>query len=306
MNIKPKIIIDTDPGHDDALALMLIIKSGYFDVLAITTVAGNSTIQHVTRNAQAILNLIDNRTKIYSGCAQPLKRPLVQAVVHGESGIDGFDTTQTEYGLTDNASQKIVDIIRNNPGEVTLLTLGPLSNIARAFQLDPDLPKLIPQIIMMGGAITVPGNKNRVAEFNFFVDPEAANIVFSSSIPKVLVPLDACNQVILQLNDFQKIKNVQLKPVLLSMMEKFIQGLSDDEGVAGVLVYDALAAYYLLNPQAFSLEEMDILIETKGEHTGGMTIAEKRDYKSQKPNAKVVTQVNDQIFKKDFIQILSQ
>lgn len=301
---KRKIIIDTDPGHDDALALLLLLKSNRFDVQAITTVAGNASIEKVTKNAQAILNLIDCSIPIYSGLPTPIKRELITAVVHGESGLDGFDTSATKFTLTQNAPEKIIEIVRAFPNEVSVLTLGPISNLARAFQLDPELPTLIPEVISMGGAIDVPGNKNRVAEFNFFVDPEAADIVFTSAVKKVVVPLDACNQVTLQLQDFQQVMNTELKVAILPMMEHFLRGLVSDEGTNGILVYDALAAYFLLNPDAFKLTPMNILIETFGEHTSGMCVAEKRLYKNALPNCEVVTTVNQTLFRKDFFKIL--
>lgn len=302
---RQKIIIDTDPGHDDALALLLLLKSKKFDVQAITTVAGNAAIEKVTKNAQAILDLIGSKVPIYSGLPTPIKRELITAVVHGESGLDGFDTSDTSFKLTEDAPQRIVEIVRKFPKEVTILTLGPLSNLARAFQLDPELPSLIKGVITMGGAINVPGNKNRVAEFNFFVDPDAADIVFQATVKRVLVPLDACNEVVLQIDDFRKIQNRKIRSAILPMMEHFIAGLTSDEGTKGILVYDALAAYFLLNPNGFTTIPMNVVIETRGQHTFGMSVAEKRTYKKEKPNVDVVSGVNQKQFKKDFFEILS-
>lgn len=299
-----KLLIDTDPGHDDALALLLMIKSSLFDIQAITTVAGNSTIDNCTRNAQFVLDLVDSQIPIYSGFDKPIQRELIQAVVHGTSGLAGADTSTTKFQLTNNAPEKIVEIVRNNPG-ITLLTLGPLSNIALALQIDPKLPELVDQVVMMGGAINVSGNKNRVAEFNMFVDPEAAEIVFQSNLRKVLVPLDACNQVILFEKDFLKIQNKPLLEVLMPMMKHYIQGIGNDEDTKGALVYDVLAAYYLINPLAFKTLDMDIVIETKGEYTFGMTVAEKRLNKGTNLNTRVVVEVNRDTFVNDFIGYLS-
>lgn len=305
LNNKPKLIIDTDPGHDDALAILMTVLSKQFDILAITTVAGNATIEKVTRNAQAILNVVGEDILVFSGLEEPLKRELVTAVVHGESGLAGFNTTNTPFTLTRNAPQKMVELVNANPGEITILALGPLSNVARAIQLGSKFASNVKQLVIMGGAIDVPGNKNRVAEFNFFVDPEAANIIFQSNTPKVLVPLDACNEVVLQVEDFQKVQNDELKSILIPMMEHFIAGLTTDEGTTGILVYDALAAYFLLNPRAFTLQPMDVVIETKGEHTFGMSIAERRPHKVEKTNVEVVVGINDKQFRQDFFNILS-
>lgn len=300
---NPKIIIDTDPGIDDALALLMILKSLKFDVRAITTVAGNSTIENVTRNAQAILNLIGNKTPVYSGESKPLSRELITAVVHGEDGLAGFDTSKTEFKLTQNAPPKIIEIVRKNPGEITLLTLGPLTNVARAFQIDPKLPGLIAKIVSMGGAINVPGNQNGVAEFNFFVDPEAASIVLRENVPKVLIPLDICNTTVLSLSDFETIQNTTIKSALMPTMNIFAKFLKDDEGATGILVYDALAAYFLLNPTAYRLQEMNIFIKTGGEDERGRCVVVEGE--GAVLDASVVTSLNQEKFKEDFFKILS-
>ena len=195
---KRKIIIDTDPGHDDTLAIMLIEKSRLFDILAITTVAGNSTVQNTTNNARYILDLLGSHTPLFSGAASPIKRELTQANVHGESGLAGA-TIKKQEPLSGNASDKIIEIVKKNPNQITILTLAPLTNLAQAFQKDPSIIPLIQSVVIMGGAIAVPGNKNRVAEFNIFVDPDAADIVFRSKTQKTLIPLDVCNHVFLSL-----------------------------------------------------------------------------------------------------------
>ncbi len=304
--LKPKLIIDTDPGHDDALAILMTVLCDRFDILAITTVAGNTPIQKVTRNAQAILDVMEADIPLYSGLPEPIRRPLVTAVVHGESGMAGFDTTKTPFSLTENAPTKLVEAVLAHPKEVTILALGPLSNVARAIEMDQQFAKNVKQLVMMGGAINVPGNKNRVAEFNFFVDPDAADIVFRSEIPKILVPLDACNEVVLQVDDFRQLQNPQLKDILLPMMEHFLAGLSVNEGTKGILVYDALAAYFLINPEAFTLKPMDILIETNGEHTFGMCVCEQRSYMKKNTNVEVVVGIKDDQFRHDFFAILNK
>ena len=303
--IKVPLIIDTDPGHDDALAIMLLEKSGLFDIKAITTVAGNSTIQNVTNNARYILELVNSKTPLYSGASKPLKRELVQAVVHGEGGLEGASITSQE-SLTHNAVEKIISIVRNNPKKISIVVIGPQTNIAQAFIQDPELPSLIKQLVIMGGAITVPGNKNRVAEFNIFVDPEAADIVFKAPVKKVLIPLDVCNNIILQMSDFEQFNGTQLYEPLLKMMDKYIYGLMAGEKVSGALMYDPLAAYYLVNPEAYTIEPMDIQIETQSELTRGMTVAERRIWGTKNLNVDVVTRIDGKAFVKDFIEILKK
>ncbi len=303
--IKKSIIIDTDPGHDDALAIILLEKSGLVNIKAITTVAGNSSIENVTNNARYILDLVNSKTSIYSGSDRPLSRDLIKANVHGESGLDGAKIVKSEP-LNDLAVDKIIEIVRSNPGKVSIVIIGPETNIAKAILKEPNLPKLVKEFIIMGGAIDCPGNKNRTAEFNIFVDPEAAEIVFNSGAKIILIPLDICNEILLTLKDFQLLKGSKLYRPIMSMMKKYIKGIKTFENIKGVLVYDALAAYYLINPQAYSLIKADIRIETKGEYTRGMSVMDKRNYGRKDYNVKLVTKINQQQFRRDFIKIINK
>ncbi len=304
--MKRKIIIDTDPGHDDVMAIMLAVKSNVFDIQAITTVCGNTTIENTTRNARYVLNLLNrNDIPVFSGEKKPLIRTLIQAVVHGKSGLDGIDPTN-EAGLTGNAIEKILSIIKANPKKVTIVALGPLTNIAEAIRKDPKTMMRIQEIIIMGGAIKVPGNKNRVAEFNIFVDPEAADIVFKFPINKTLVPLDACNNVQLFLKDFKKIQNILLRMELLKMVKPYINNIAKDEGVKAALMYDPLTVYYLLKPGAAKTYKCNVEVETEGNLTRGMTVVDARTKPEGKPNIRVVNYINETAFKKDFIKILSK
>ncbi len=301
---KQKIIIDTDPGYDDALAIMLAEKSRLFDILAITTVAGNSTIQNTTNNARFVLNLIESKTKLWSGANAPLKRKLIKANVHGKNGLDGA-TINKEEKLTNNAVNKIIENIINNPNEVTILMLGPLTNIAQAFVKEPSIIPLIKEIIIMGGAINVPGNKNRVAEFNIFVDPDAADIVFQADIKKTLIPLDVCNNIFFTLIDFRRLNDSNLYEIIYEMMKKYIDNIYMFEKIRGAIMYDPVAAYYLINSQAFATVEMDIQIETRGKLTRGMTVVDKRVGEGKNKNVSVVQSVDKEKFKEDFFNILN-
>ncbi len=300
---KHKIIIDTDPGHDDALAIILLAKSGLFDIQAITTVAGNSTVQNTTNNARYILDLINSNIPLYSGSTNPLKRDLVQADVHGKSGLDGANIIKQEK-LMNDAVDQIIDIVKNNPQQVTILAIGPLTNIATALTKDTSLSSSIKEIVIMGGAITVPGNKNRVAEFNIFVDPDAADIVFRSPVKKTLVPLDVCNEVFLTLDDFEQLKKSSLYEPIHDMMKHYIKGINTFEKTTGAIMYDPLAAYFLINPEAYTTIPMDVQIETNSELTRGMTVADRRTWGDKNPNIFVVKSADRKIFTDDFIKIL--
>ncbi len=303
--MKRKIIIDTDPGHDDAMALILAVKSGVFEIQAITTVCGNSTIANTTRNTRYVLGVLGRADiPVYSGAGRPLVRSLVQAVVHGKSGLDGIDPTNPA-GLTGNAVEKMLSIIKANPHEITLVTLGPLTNVAQAIERDPDVMRRVREVVMMGGAIEAAGNKNRVAEFNIYVDPEAADVVYSFPVKKTMVPLDACNDVKLYEDDFRAVKNTSLRPVLLKMVRPYIRNIARDEGVRAALMYDPITVYYLMNPDAAETYSCNVAVETKGEYTRGMTVADRRTKPADKDNVTVVRAIAQNRFRKDFIRILS-
>lgn len=310
-SLKRKIIIDTDPGHDDAMAIMLALKSRMFEVLAITTVAGNSTIENTTRNARCIMQLLASdgledagKIPVYSGSSKPLDRDLVQAVVHGVSGLEGIDPTN-EPGLTYDAVDRLINIVEENDS-VTLVTLGPLTNIARAIQKNPEVMTRLDQIIMMGGAVKVPGNKNRVAEFNFFVDPEAADIVISFPVRKVVVPLDACNKVQMQISDFQKIRNERIRDFVLRMVKPYIKNIEMDDGISAALMYDPLTVFHLIKPEACSVKEYNIRVETSGRLTRGMSVADLRLKPECGPNVLVVEEIDAESFKSCFIDVLGR
>ena len=304
--MKIPVIIDTDPGHDDALAIMLAVKSDLFDIKAITTVAGNSTIENTTRNARYLLKLLNREDiPVFSGAEKPLERDLIKAIVHGESGLEGLDPKNEPY-LTGDAVEKLLSIIQNSTEKITLVTLGPLTNIAKAIQKNPEIMSKLKEIVIMGGAIRVPGNKNRVAEFNIFVDPEAADIVFNFNVKKILVPLDACNHVKLTLEDFEKIQNKTLSEPILSMVKPYIENISADEGVKAALMYDPLTVYSLIKPDACRGKSYNVLVETKGELTRGMTVVDLRKISQDVPNIYVIENISEKDFKRDFINYLSE
>jgi len=296
------IIIDTDPGYDDFLALMLAIKSGMFKIHAITTVAGNTTIENTTRNARYILSLLKREDiPVYSGAEKPLERDLIQAKVHGESGL-GDLLPQNEANLTYNAVDKLLSIIENNPNKLTLVTLGPLTNVAKAIIQNSEIMSQLQEIVIMGGAIKVPGNANRVTEFNIFVDPEAADIVFRFPVKKTLLPLDACMNVKMRVSDFERIKDPLLRKPIVSMMKTCITIISEKEGFDAALMYDPLTVYSLMNPSACKKMDYHVLVETKGQITRGMTVADLRIKRKETPNVTVIEEISEKSFKRDFIK----
>lgn len=296
-----RIIIDTDPGKDDFLAIMLLIMSKQVNIEAITTVMGNSSIQNVTANARYLLDLTASPIPLFAGSSRPLKTKLVLGKVMGTTGLDGLEIPKVK-NVSKDAVEQIVKLVTENPGEISILSLGPQTNIAKALLYKPGLEKKIKSIVFMGGAISVPGNMNRVAEFNFYVDPVAAKIVMESSIPKVMFPLDVCYQVPLYMKDFSKLKNSKFGNIIKKLMKPYIEALAKYDDQPGAIVYDALAAYYLLNPNSFELTPMDVVVETKGTFTKGMSVINKSS--AAVPNILVATSVKSQEFKNDFIKII--
>ena len=296
------IIIDTDPGYDDFLALMLAIKSGMFKIHAITTVAGNTTIENTTRNTRYILSLLKREDiPVYSGAEKPLARDLLQSSVHGEGGLGNL-RPRNEANLTHDAVEKILSIIEKNPNQLKLITLGPLTNIAKAIRQKSEIMSQVQEIVIMGGAIKVPGNANRVAEFNIFVDPEAADIVFRFPVKKTLIPLDACMNVKMRVSDFERIKDPVLREPIVSMMTVCIKLISEKDGIDAAQMYDPLTVYSLMNPSACKKIDYHVAIETKCEITRGMTVAELRKIRKEKPNVTVVEWISEKSFKEDFIK----
>lgn len=305
--MKSRVIIDTDPGHDDALALLLMMASPDAAIEAITTVAGNSTIQNVTNNAYFVRRLAGREDiPIYSGASRPLVREPVLAVVHGESGLDGA-VVNHEAELDGRAVEKIIEIVGDSPGEVSLLVLGPQTNIARAIKKAPEVMRRVKQLVIMGGAFTVSGNKNAVAEFNICVDPEAAAIVAAFEVPKVYIPLDVCNAIQVPLSKFEAITPATIRGVLVAMMKPYIHNLNFDElETKGALMYDVLAAYVLLFPDRCQTEKAHVQVETKGELTYGMTLVDRRlSQRGATPNAEIVTSIPQEDFETVFFDTLN-
>ncbi len=192
-----KIIIDTDPGQDDAVAILLALASPELEVLALTAVAGNVPLPLTQRNARQIVELSGHQTPVYAGCDAPLKRKLVTAeYVHGKTGLDGIPLPDPTLPLQpEHAVDYLIDTLRAHaPGTITLCPLGPLTNIATAFQRAPDIIPRVAEIVLMGGGCFEGGNVTPAAEFNIYVDPEAADIVFKSGVPLVVMPLDVTHK----------------------------------------------------------------------------------------------------------------
>ena len=278
--MRHKIIIDTDPGQDDAVAILLALASPEIEVLGLTAVAGNVPLALTELNARKILELAGRSdVPVYAGAAAPLQRPLVTAEhVHGKTGLDGIELPDPATPVqSQHAIDFIIDTLMREPaGTVTLVPMGPLTNIASAFVQAPEIIDRIARIVLMGGAYFEVGNITPAAEFNIFVDPEAAAIVFAAGAPLVVLPLDATHQALTSRDwvDAMRALPGRCGPAIASWTDFFERFDKDKYGSAGAPLHDPCTIAWLLRPDLFTGREINVVIETKGEFTTGMTVAD--------------------------------
>ncbi len=276
-----KIIIDTDPGQDDALAILLALASpDDIDLLGIVAVAGNATLPQTRRNIRVICEVANRRdVKCFAGCDRPMTRPLLTAEhVHGATGLDGIDLPEPTMPLQDqHGVDFIIDTLRSHdPGTVTLCPLGPLTNIATAMTRAPDIIPRIGEIVLMGGAYFEVGNITPAAEFNIYVDPEAADIVFRSGAKLTVVPLDVTHKVLTtkaRIDAFRAFRS-HLGDVVVAWLNFFERFDVQKYGSDGGPLHDPCVIAYLLEPHLFSGRFINVEIETQSPLTLGMTVAD--------------------------------
>lgn len=287
-----KIIIDTDPGQDDAVAILLALASpGEIDLLGLTCVAGNVPLALTSRNARMICELAGFRdVKVFAGCDRPMGRDLVTAEhVHGRTGMDGPSLPEPEMALQEeHAVDFIIDTLRTEPpGTVTLCPIGPLSNIATAFNKAPDIIDRVQEIVLMGGAYFEVGNITPAAEFNIHVDPQAADIVFRAGIPLVVMPLDVTHKTLVTRprNDAFRALGTPVGIAVAQMTDFFERYDRAKYGSEGAPLHDPCVTAYLIAPHLFSGRHINVEIETTSELTMGMTVADWWDVTDRAPNA---------------------
>jgi inosine-uridine nucleoside N-ribohydrolase len=296
MSPRP-VIIDCDPGHDDALAILLALGSpDELEVLAITVVAGNVPLALTEKNARKVCELAGRADlPVYAGCAHPLVRELVTAeYVHGQTGLDGPELPEPRMPLAGtHAVDAIVEMLRAHPpGTVTLCPTGPLTNIARALRKAPDVVPRIREIVLMGGAIGL-GNITPAAEFNIYVDPHAAKVVFEAGVPLVMHGLDVTHQALVTPDRLQAIRalGTPLAYTVGGLLE-FYNGYDQTRrGRAGAPLHDPCVIAYLLDPALFGGRACHVAIETQGEHTLGRTVVDWSRRTRHAPNATVISEI---------------
>ena len=288
------LIIDTDPGQDDAVAILLALASPEINLLGITTVAGNVPLALTQENARKICDLAGRTDmQVFAGLDRPLVRPLVTAEhVHGRTGLDGPVLPDPETPLQEqHAVDYIIDTLRREPaGSVTLAPIGPLSNIAMAMQRAPDIIPRIRQIILMGGAYFEVGNITPAAEFNIYVDPHAAQIVFASGVPITMMPLDVTHKALTRTDRVAALRAIGNRTgVAVAEMLEFFERFDEAKyGSDGGPLHDPCTVAWMIAPDIFNGRPCNVEIETASPLTMGMTVVDWWQVSSRPHNALVI------------------
>jgi len=271
---KRKVILDCDPGHDDAISI-IIAASGRsrLEILGITTVAGNVEVEKNTVNALKICELLELDVPLYQGASGPMvKRSEIATEIHGDTGMDGPVLPEpVKTKEAQHAVDFIIESVRSSKEKVTLVPTGPLTNIALALLKAPDIKDNIEEIVLMGGGTF--GNWTPAAEFNIYVDAEAAKVVFESGVPLAMFGLDVTHQVIADKEIHQRVSRLEgeIAVFVNELLEFFGQAYKDHFDFEGGPIHDACTTMYLLEPDLFDMKHVNVSIETKGEFTYGMT-----------------------------------
>lgn len=268
-----RVIIDTDPGTDDAIALMMVLNHPGVEVLALTTVGGNGALRHTTRNALCILEHMGRGDiPVFRGAARPLRGRFIYGYhFHGPGAMTAKLPPPARGPLPNSAYDYVSEATRRSPGELTLIALGPLTTVARVIRRDPAFAKRLKRLVVMGGAVETPGNVTPYAEFNIYNDPEAAQLVLSSGLPVTLVGLDVCDPVFVVSDDDRWARGG-------SRAEQLTRSLTDgwfalhDEG-ARYTPCDAMAVLAITNPELFGFRQASVRVETEDEKRRGQTVA---------------------------------
>ena len=289
---KKRIIIDCDPGQDDAVMLLLALACpDEFDILGITTVAGNVPLDLTQRNARIMCELAGRTdVPVYAGCEKPMRHELITAEnVHGKTGIDGVDIYEPAMPVQEqHAVDFIIEtLLESDDNSVTLVPTGPLTNIGQALARQPDIVPKVREIVLMGGAMREGGNTTPSAEFNILEDPDAAQIVMQCGRPLTIVPLDVTHQVLVSRERLEQIRllNSPVGEAIVGMMEFFNRFDSEKYGSDGAPLHDPCTIAYLLKPELFEGKICNVEIETGSPLTRGHTAVDFWGVSDRKRNA---------------------
>lgn len=303
---KQKVIIDCDPGHDDAAAILLAARSPELELVGITCVAGNVEVEKTSENALGLCSLAGIRNvPVVKGMIRPLVGELITAThVHGKSGLDGANLPPTDLTLyPKHAVDFLIETIMSSDSDITLIPIGPLTNIAMAILREPRILLKIPEIVLMGGSIGM-GNVTPSAEFNMYVDPEAAKIVFDSGIPIVMVGLEVTRKAVVTEEHVSEIRKhgTPVSEVVTSILHyclEIAEKLGPNEAAA---MHDVCAVAAVCEPSLLTTQLMHVDIETRGEFTRGRTVCAPGFRHGKAPNVRVGIDLDVEGFFKMFIE----
>lgn len=289
-----KVLLDMDPGFDDALALALALAAPEVDVVAVTATGGNISPPQASRNVQALVEFLDPslRPRIGRASDEQILRSDARHL-HGPDGLSGANFDVAELVNQHTSLKVLSEEIRRAPHEVTILATGPLTNIANLIRSDPDIATLIGHLIIAGGTVSAPGNATAAAEFNVYCDSEAAKVVFQSPITKTLIPLDVSNQLTLGFEFLETVKRAKSRTA--ELLERILPGAYRSYrqwlGVEGIQVQAAVALVAALRPGLFTMRAMYADVETVGELTHGVTVMDRRSNSNERPNMDVAVEI---------------
>ncbi|AYW54779.1 pyrimidine-specific ribonucleoside hydrolase RihA [Raoultella ornithinolytica] len=295
------IILDCDPGHDDAIAMVLALASPELDVKAITASAGNQTPDKTLRNVLRMLTLLGRQDiPVAGGARKPLMRELIIAeTVHGESGLDGPALPEPDFTpQACTAVELMAKTLRESPQPVTIVATGPQTNVALLLNSHPELHDKIARIVMMGGAMVL-GNWQPAAEFNIYVDPEAAETVFQSGIPVVMAGLDVTHRAQIHGLDIERFRQVgnPVATIVAELLDFFMEYHKDAKwGFTGAPLHDPCTIAWLLKPELFTSVERWVGVETQGKYTQGMTVVDYYFLTGKQPNTTVLLDIDRERF----------
>ncbi|WP_158212248.1 nucleoside hydrolase [Natranaerobius trueperi] len=305
-----KVIFDTDPGLDDAIALFFMLgRSDKLEPLAITTVFGNVSIEKTTENALKLVESIKKEgISVHSGASHPLVRDLTTGeFIHGDSGLGDVELDKPKKQIEDTkAAVCMAEYVLKHPGEVTIITVGPMTNLGLAMRLFPEIKDNLKEVIVMGGSVGF-GNRTASAEYNIFADPHAAHIVFESNVPITMIGLDVTKKSSPSKEHIEQLQEIDNKAssLALKFLDFYRKKFDKDKNIA---LHDACAVAYAIDPSIFTTKEMDVRVELTGTHTFGRTVCSKGqeevvdESRKEKRPVNVALEIDREKFFKELIE----
>ncbi len=296
---KKKIILDCDPGHEDAVAIMLAAKSEKLDLLGITVVAGNQTLEKTQVNARNVCQCLGLDVPVYAGCGQPMVREkMVAADIHGETGLDGPVFEPLTKPLEEkHAVPFMIDTLMGSDGDITVVTTGPMTNLAMAMRMEPRIVEKIEQIVLMGGAYTN-GNVTPAAEFNIIADADAAYVCFTSGRPITMVGLDVTRKALCYpavVDRMEKVGN-KASRLFVDLMRHFCKSQKEVFGWEGGPLHDPITIAYLIDPSVLTVKPMHAEIDIRSTQSYGRTNCDYFGYQKLEPTADVAVDIDVEKF----------